>query len=49
VNQLKKTTLEFCGVKPVKVSYFGPLRNSTPGSRQKMLDGAKALGEKDRG
>ncbi|NBX78911.1 MAG: flavodoxin family protein [Flavobacteriales bacterium] len=47
VNQLKKTTLEFCGVKPVKVSYFGPLRNSTTASRQKMLDGAKALGEKD--
>jgi NAD(P)H dehydrogenase (quinone) len=24
VNQLKKSTLEFCGVKPVKVSYVGP-------------------------
>ncbi len=29
VNQLKKSTLEFCGVKPVKVSYIGPIRNST--------------------
>lgn len=37
VNQLKKSTLQFCGVKPVKVSYIGPVRNSTPKQREKWL------------
>ncbi|HMP32215.1 MAG TPA: NAD(P)H-dependent oxidoreductase, partial [Saprospiraceae bacterium] len=29
VNQLKKSTLEFCGVRPVKVSYYGIVKTST--------------------
>ena len=29
INQLKKGTLEFCGIKPVKVSYIGPIKDST--------------------
>jgi putative NADPH-quinone reductase len=37
VNQLKKSTLEFCGVKPVKVSYFGPVKNSKAEDRKKWL------------
>ncbi len=37
VNQLKKSTLEFCGIKPVKVTYIGPIRNSTENFRKKML------------
>lgn len=37
VNQLKKSTLQFCGVKPVKVSYVGPIRNSTADQRKKWL------------
>lgn len=28
VNQLKKTVLEFCGIKPVRVTYIQPVRNS---------------------
>lgn len=32
-NQMKKTILEFCGVKPVKITSFGPVRNSSPGER----------------
>jgi len=35
VNQLKKSTLEFCGIKPVKVTYVGPLRNSKESFRNK--------------
>jgi len=38
VNQLKKCTLEFCGIKPVKVTYVGPIRNSTNFERGKWLE-----------
>ena len=37
VNQLKKTVLEFCGIKPVQVIYIGPIRNSTLEFRNKWL------------
>lgn len=47
VNQLRKSTLEFCGIKPVKVTYFGPIRNSKPESRYKLLRCAEALGKVD--
>lgn len=47
VNQLRKSTLEFCGVKPVKVTYFGPIRNSKPEARYKLLRCAEALGKVD--
>ena len=45
VNQLKKSTLEFCGVKPVKVFYFGPVKNSTETTRQNWLTKAEQLGK----
>ena len=44
VNQLKKTTLEFCGVKPVRVTYIGIVRTSDNPKRQKWLDKVKRLG-----
>lgn len=44
VNQLKKSTLEFCGVKPVKVSYVGPIRNSTAEFRAEQLKKIEQLG-----
>ncbi|RIW13446.1 flavodoxin family protein [Algoriphagus lacus] len=47
INQLKKSTLEFSGVKPVKVSTFGVIRNSTSNQRSKWMEEAKALGKKD--
>jgi putative NADPH-quinone reductase len=37
INQLKKATLEFCGVKPVKVTCMGMVRKSTEVSREKWL------------
>lgn len=46
VNQLKKSTLEFCGVKPVKVSYVGPLRNSNAEFRKEQLKKIEQLGAK---
>jgi putative NADPH-quinone reductase len=44
VNQLKKSTLEFCGVKPVKVSYFGPVKSSDEKQRQVWLKKAEKAG-----
>lgn len=38
VNQLKKSTLEFCGIKPVKVSYVGIVKGSTEEQRKKWLE-----------
>ncbi|TDX12701.1 NAD(P)H-dependent oxidoreductase [Flavobacterium sp. S87F.05.LMB.W.Kidney.N] len=38
VNQLKNSTLEFCGVKPVKVSYIGVIKGSKEKQRKKWLD-----------
>jgi putative NADPH-quinone reductase len=45
VNQLKKSTLEFCGVQPVKITYMGPIRNSTATYRKKLLTLAEKLGK----
>lgn len=44
VNQLKKSTLEFCGVKPVKVSYIGIIKGSDETQRKKWLDKVYDLG-----
>jgi putative NADPH-quinone reductase len=46
VNQLKRSTLEFCGVKPVKVSYFGIVRKSTDETRKKWLEKAEQMGRR---
>lgn len=44
INQLKRSTLEFCGVKPVKVSYFGPVKSSDEQKRQGWLIRAEKAG-----
>ncbi|SDJ16604.1 NAD(P)H-dependent oxidoreductase [Chryseobacterium jejuense] len=46
VNQLKKSTLEFCGIKPVKVTYLGIIRTSNEEQRKKWLKKVKSLGQK---
>ena len=46
VNQLKKTTLEFCGVKPVKVTQFAPVKGSTQEKRESWIKTAYVLGLK---
>jgi putative NADPH-quinone reductase len=37
IHQLKRGTLQFCGVNPVKVTYIAPLKNSTEAFRKKHL------------
>lgn len=46
INQLKKGTLNFCGIKPVKVTYIAPIKNSTEAFRNKWLKTVTLLGEK---
>lgn len=48
VNQLKKATLEFCGVKPVKVTYFGVVKTATNELREKWLDKVEELGRRQK-
>ncbi len=48
VNQLKKSTLEFCGVKPVKVSYIGIIKGSNEEQRKKWLDKVYNFGFKNK-
>ncbi|MNQ94164.1 Flavodoxin-like fold protein [compost metagenome] len=44
VNQLKRSTLAFCGVKPVKVTYIGIIKDSTDTARKKWLEKVEKLG-----
>lgn len=44
VNQLKNGILKFCGVNPVKVSYFGIIKNSKEAKRIKWLNEVETMG-----
>lgn len=44
VNQLKNSVLGFCGVKPIKITYVGPIKNSTDDFRRKCLSKIEKLG-----
>lgn len=44
VNQLKRSVLEFCGVSPVKVSYFGVIKTSDENKRKIWLKKAQMFG-----
>ncbi|MES2763761.1 MAG: NAD(P)H-dependent oxidoreductase [Bacteroidota bacterium] len=48
VNQLKRSTLQFCGITPVKVTYVGIIKNSTSAQRQKWLNSIETLGYKNK-
>lgn len=43
-NQMKRTILEFCGIKPVAISNFGVIKSSNPQNREKWLAQANKLG-----
>lgn len=43
-NQMKRTILEFSGIKPVTVSNFGPIKDSAQQKREKWLAQANAHG-----
>jgi NAD(P)H dehydrogenase (quinone) len=47
-NQLKKATLEFCGVKPVKVTYVGIIKTADLSVRKRWLDKIEKLGQKQK-
>ncbi len=44
INQLKKSTLQFCGVSPVKVTNIGPIRNMNEKRKSIFLKKVNALG-----
>jgi NAD(P)H dehydrogenase (quinone) len=48
VNQLKKSTLEFCGITPVKVSYIGVIKTADDNQREKWLTKVYNFGLKNK-
>ena len=46
INQLKKSILEFCGVKPVKVTIVGIIKTSDETQRRKWIDKVRIFGMK---
>ncbi len=45
-NQMKRTILHFCGIRPVRITNFGPVRNSKPARREAWLAKARQLGRR---
>lgn len=45
-NAIKKLTLEFCGIRPVKVTNIGPLKHSKEAFRKKWLGKMESMGRK---
>ena len=43
---MKRTILRFCGVRPVRITDIGPIRNSTDEQRAKWLGSVRALGQR---
>ena len=43
-NQMKRTILEFCGIKPVKISSFGPVRSADDKKRESWLRDSYQMG-----
>lgn len=48
VNQLKKSTLEFCGIKPVAVTYVGIIKTSGVRQREQWINKIYQLGQKNK-
>ena len=44
-NSMKNCILGFCGIKPVKITAFSPIRSSTENMREKWLNEIKKLGQ----
>jgi len=43
-NTMKKTILEFCGVRPVRITEIGPIKGSTEGKRKGWIEKVRGLG-----
>ncbi|WP_316748404.1 NAD(P)H-dependent oxidoreductase [Pedobacter gandavensis] len=48
IRQLKKSTLEFCGVKPVKLSTIGIVKTASLKQRQQWLNKVHLLGQQQK-
>lgn len=48
VNQLKRSILQFCGIKPVRVSYIGIMKTATAVQREKWLGQVRLLGKQQK-
>jgi NAD(P)H dehydrogenase (quinone) len=46
IHQIKQVTLEFCGIKPVKVTAISPIRKSSETFRLNWLNKVKQLGHR---
>ncbi|MDD4971417.1 MAG: NAD(P)H-dependent oxidoreductase [Paludibacter sp.] len=46
-NSMKKSILEFCGIKPVKITTFGPVKTSDDKKRNNWLFLSEKLGKKE--
>ncbi|NVO02740.1 MAG: NAD(P)H-dependent oxidoreductase [Bacteroidetes bacterium] len=44
-NSIKKGVLQFCGVNPVKISSFSPVKGSKPEQRTKWIEKVEELGK----
>ena len=44
-NAMKIGVLEFCGIKPVKITAFAPIKSSDETKRKKWLNDVEALGQ----
>ncbi len=42
---MRKSVLNFCGIKPVKIATFGPVKGSSDVKRKNWLDKVEKLGE----
>ncbi|WP_426242177.1 NAD(P)H-dependent oxidoreductase [Nocardioides sp. LHG3406-4] len=49
VRQVKGRTMEFCGIKPVRLTRFTDVRNATDARRDAWLEQSRALGASDAG
>lgn len=45
-NVMKRAILELCGIKPVRITAFGPVRGSTETKRRQWIQRVRELGQK---
>jgi NAD(P)H dehydrogenase (quinone) len=43
---MKRTILQFCGIRPVRITEVGPIKGSTEARRMRWLDSVRRLGER---
>lgn len=46
-HQMRRTILEFCGIKPVRISSFGSVKGSSAAQRDKWIEAARRAGRAD--